>query len=106
MDDKAILVAVGEAYGWTRYPDDSVEHGNVWHLDKDRTPFGRIRDFRDFNPLVRKDQAFDLLVDFDIKISKNRDDKWVAMWSHCRGEEHLDPLRAICLAVVEKHRNA
>lgn len=42
--------AVAMALGFTRYPEDSIEHGSIWHMDKDRSPFGRIIPVKEFMP--------------------------------------------------------
>lgn len=42
--------AVAIALGFTRYPEDSCERGSIWHMDKDRSPFGRIIPVREFMP--------------------------------------------------------
>ena len=52
MSDKELVDYAGKALGWVDYPDDSLEHGSVWHLDKERAPFGRITEKSSWNPLV------------------------------------------------------
>lgn len=42
--------AVAIALGFTRYPEDSEEYGSIWHMDKDRSPFGRTIPVREFMP--------------------------------------------------------
>ena len=42
--------AVAIALGFTCYPEDSIERGSSWHMDKVRTPFGRITPIREFMP--------------------------------------------------------
>jgi hypothetical protein len=42
--------AVAKALGYTDYPDDSLEHGTIWHTEPDKTPFGRFIEKRHFNP--------------------------------------------------------
>lgn len=42
LDGAALDYMVGVAQGWTCYWDDSVEQGGVWHLDAEKTPFGKV----------------------------------------------------------------
>ena len=42
--------AVATALGWTDYPNDSIEHGDTWHCDPEKTPFGRVVLKNHFNP--------------------------------------------------------
>lgn len=32
--------SIARSRGWVDYPNDSVEHGSIWHCDKDKAPFG------------------------------------------------------------------
>jgi hypothetical protein len=66
FSDSAFLDPCGYAQDWTDYPSDSVECGRVWHLDKERTPFGKILDKRDWNPLKNDADAFRLMVKFGL----------------------------------------
>lgn len=68
LSDKQLIDMCGYAQGWTDYPSDSVEHGTIWHLDKDRAPFGRILDKRDWNPLDDDREAFRLGVNFGLEM--------------------------------------
>lgn len=42
--------AVGLANGYIAYPEDSVEQGKVWHLNRDTAPFGEIMYVEDYTP--------------------------------------------------------
>lgn len=41
---------VAKALRYTDYPEDSLEHGLIWYIDPDKTPFGRIVEKRYFKP--------------------------------------------------------
>ena len=55
-----------------------------------------------FDPIHNDALCFNLMLKYEIKISKNRDDLYVAMYSHSRGEEHVNPNIAICLSIISK----
>ena len=48
--DAALDWAVAKALGYTDSPDDSLEHGTIWHTEPDKTPFGRFIDKQRFQP--------------------------------------------------------
>jgi hypothetical protein len=54
----------------------------------------------EFNPLTNDALCYRLMLKYDIKLSKNLDELYVAMYSHCRGEESMDPNKAVCLAII------
>ena len=56
------------------------------------------------NPLIDDGMCFRLMLKHDIKLSRNRDKEYVAMYSHCRGEDDESPNKAVCLAIIEKHK--
>jgi hypothetical protein len=68
FSDAQLLDLCGYAQDWTDYPRDSIEHGTVWHLDKEKTPFGRILDKCDWNPLEDDADAFNLMVKFGLEV--------------------------------------
>lgn len=60
-----------------------------------------------FNPLIDDALCFQLMLKHDIRLLNNSEDgknKYVAMWSHCRGEDDESPHKAICLAIIEKQK--
>lgn len=67
------LDIIGRAIGWVDYPNDSIEQGNVWHLDSSRAPFGPIMNKQDWVPHKDIKHAMALLkavrVKFNIHIS-------------------------------------
>ena len=56
-----------------------------------------------YDPTADKTLCWDLMVKHEIKLSRNRDNEYVGMWSHCRGEDDKDPQVATCLAIIAKH---
>ena len=46
----ALRYAVAKALGYTDYPNDSLEHGKIWHTDPDKTPFGPFIEKDHFKP--------------------------------------------------------
>lgn len=56
-----------------------------------------------YDPLSDDGLCFRLMLKHDIKLSRNRDKEYVAMYSHCRGADDESPNKAICLAIIEKH---
>ena len=50
MEGWSLDYAVAIALQYTRYPGDSIEKGNKWHLDLSKTPFGRVMYVDDFTP--------------------------------------------------------
>ncbi|MBE8233123.1 MAG: hypothetical protein HAW67_05250 [Endozoicomonadaceae bacterium] len=57
-----------------------------------------------FNPIINDALCYRLMLKYDIKLSKNRDGQYVAMYSHCRGEENINPNKAICLAIISANK--
>ena len=41
LSGKLLDDAVAYALGWIDYSEDSVEHGEYWHIDPEKAPFGR-----------------------------------------------------------------
>lgn len=41
---------VAKAQGWVDYPEDSIEQGEVWYIEPDKAPFGRILNKSWFRP--------------------------------------------------------
>jgi len=62
--------------------------------------YGRL-----YEPLTDKALCFDLMVEYDIKLSRNRSGEYVAMYSLCRGAEAQDPQKAVCLAIIEANED-
>ena len=53
-----------------------------------------------FNPITNDALCYRLMLKHGIKVSKNNAGLYVAMHSHCRGEEDENPNKAICLAII------
>lgn len=68
MNDREITDLAGKAMGWVDYPTDSVEQGSIWHLDKQKAPFGRILSKRDWTPLTSILQAMDIAFELDFSV--------------------------------------
>jgi hypothetical protein len=66
LNDDQINDYCGRARGWVDYPTDSTECGKVWHLDKDRAPFGMVLNKQNWKPLESDSVAFQLMVDFGL----------------------------------------
>lgn len=43
-------LAIGHALGWITYPDDGMEHGSIFHMNPETSPFGGICSVHHFNP--------------------------------------------------------
>jgi hypothetical protein len=50
LTGRALDYAVAKAEGWVNYPDDSVEHGDTWHCDPVRAPFGPVLEVSAWKP--------------------------------------------------------
>lgn|SRR5574343_665294 len=57
LTGKDLDYAVGKANGWIDYPEDSIEHGDTWHCDPDRAPFGRTIEKRFYTPSTDGEQG-------------------------------------------------
>lgn len=68
MNDKEITDLAGKAMGWVDYPTDSVEQGSVWHLDKQKAPFGRTLRKYNWTPLESIQQAMDIAFELDFSV--------------------------------------
>ena len=55
-----------------------------------------------FNPILNDALCYRLMLKYNIKVSTNREGICVAMFSHCQGEEHENPNKAVCLAIIAK----
>ena len=60
---------VAKALGYTDYPDDSLEHGTIWHTDPELTPFGRFIEKRRFHPSTNWSQGGPIIEREKITIS-------------------------------------
>lgn len=101
--------AVGRAQGWVVYPTDSVEHGDTWHMDPDRAPFGRVMKVADWQPSTRWAQCGQLIERYMLRISPHvRRNDVVTSWAAdtcwpCNttpGQCGATPLIAACRAIV------
>lgn len=81
MNDIELVYRAGRAQGWTDYPNDSIERGSVWHLDKEKTPFGRICDKNAWMPLNNYADAFCLAADLGICVEYSKDKTEVTVYS-------------------------
>jgi hypothetical protein len=66
------------------YPDDSIEQGAVWHLDPQRTPFGRVMNVCDYNPVNSWAQAGEIIDRHDISVTEDHGAHDVGRWMASR----------------------
>lgn len=59
LSDEELNLALGHIQGWITYPTDSVECGGIFHLEPDKSPFGKIlrvglyRPTKDWNVIMK-----------------------------------------------------
>lgn len=99
-----ILVALIEGH---EVVSDSISHNLIpCHLNVTKTfPHQVIPDGKSLTGFcaVENDRlAYRLMLKHDIKLSRNSDGNYVGMFSHCSGEEDIDPNKAICKAIISK----
>lgn len=46
----ALDYLVAKANGWVNYPTDSIERGQVWHMDAKNAPYGPVTSREAFRP--------------------------------------------------------
>ena len=101
---KALDYAVGKANGWVNYPEDSIEHGNTWHCDPEKAPFGRTIKLADYKPSTNWIIAGRIIEDEKLQLSPSKCGKYWQVVSHgdnwfcCTGEEPLLTLAMRCYA--------
>jgi hypothetical protein len=108
LSDDQINDYCGRAQGWVDYPNDSVEVGRVWHLEKDKTPFGKVLSKRNWKPLDSDSIAFQLMVDFGliVRVMSSRDQTYIQVEGETTIMQKVDDdvykatRRAIALAVA------
>jgi len=88
---------VAEALGWIRYPEDSIEHGTIWHMDADKAPFGRTMDVRDFEPSTNWYQGGKLLEEHGVATMKfehregvSCEPYWLGLWNTKYSSSHYN----------------
>lgn len=91
---KDLDLMVGIAQGWKTYPNDSKEHGTVFHMDPDRAPFGKICDVDSYHPSTDWRQCGPLIEEYGIEF------KWV---SDATIEAHSYLLASSTAYAVESH---
>ena len=74
----ALDLAVGMANGWVTYPEDSKEHGDTYHLDPERAPFGPIRSVRGYQPSTNWNQGGPIIEREQVAIFPTGDGTWRA----------------------------
>lgn len=62
---------VAKAQGWVDYPEDSIEQGEVWHIEPDKAPFGRILNKSWFRPATNWAQGGPLIEREKITLKPN-----------------------------------
>ncbi|CAD5377320.1 conserved hypothetical protein [Pseudomonas sp. OF001] len=70
LEGLALDWAVAKSIGWVNYPEDSVEHGKIWHIEPTKAPFGRIMSAESWKPSTTWAQGGPLLVEHDIIFRK------------------------------------
>lgn len=65
---RALDYAVGLAQGWVVYPNDSIEHGEIWHLNSKCAPFGQVMRVEDFRPSTCWSQCGPLIEKYRVGI--------------------------------------
>lgn len=100
LSGQALDDAVAVAIGWIRYPDDSVEHGDTWHLDSHTAPFGRVMPRSAWHPSTDWSQCGPLIekyrVGLDVRPCTGRWDAYCDRWVNF----NESPLVAACRAIV------
>lgn len=71
LEGAALDWAVAVALGWTCYPSDSIEQGEVWHLDSERAPFGRVMRRESWKPSTHWNQGGPLIEEYQISVVEN-----------------------------------
>lgn len=100
---------VGRALGWVDYPEDSIERGSVWHFGRDRAPFGRILNKRDWDPSRNISQCWPLIDKYGLCVRPHVTvdgiiTDWAAEWKfpmkERAGQVGKTGLIAACRAIV------
>lgn len=78
--------AVARALGWIDYPEDSVEHGDTWHMQPEKAPFGAIRRKSDWQPSINPNQGMNIIEEFGIATRKHSNGTWYAMMQQNAGD--------------------
>lgn len=109
LSGKELDYAVGKARGWINYPEDSIEHGDTWHCDPEKAPFGRCIKLSNYTPSSDWGQAGALIEEFGITLYaprhliKNVDEPFGAqiyIANHPDIVRGKDPLEAVCRCFV------
>jgi len=108
LTDSQICIRVAEIQGH-KVVSDSISHNLVPCSLQGKRPSllpvnNEGKSLTGFNPLIDDALCFQLMLAYGIKVSKNSDGLYVAMYSHCRGEEDALANKAICLAIIEAHK--
>jgi hypothetical protein len=101
--------AVAKVQGWVNYPEDSIEHGSVWHTDPMRAPFGPRITVSEYRPSTCWSQGGPLIDCYHLSIRPHTTTNgvvtsWAAYtdWPVDRtaGQCGPTPLIAACRAIV------
>jgi hypothetical protein len=105
--DEELRDLTGRALGWIDYPTDSIERGEVWHLDAATAPQGRILPKYEWDPLNCSIDALSLAVDLCLHVDPNEEGCMVYLhydgkceMFEVNGDPHESTRRAIVLAAA------
>jgi len=100
LDNEVIDLLIGTKFmGWVIYPDDSVERGTVYHQDKDRAPFGKLRDVDTFKPTTNFDDWWLVIQNLDMTLDVSGD-VWYRVGKklyHHQCESNMKRASLICI---------
>ena len=98
MDDLSICKRIAEICGaeYEKYMLQGGERLTNWNGTT----------WQNFNPLVDDALCFQLMVEYQIKLSYEYDETWICFKHGLCGQlsKDISPNKAICLAIIEAHK--